>query len=211
MKHVQALFLDFDGVLVESVEIKSKAFKAIYADQPADVLAHIMAYHGAHDGISRVVKLRHCHEHFLGKRLNQDELDALTLRYAQLVEDAVVDAPWVLGALELLQSHHKICKLFVVSGTPDDEIKRIAQRRAMMGWLTSVHGSPTSKTDIVRALAATHGLNPNDCVFIGDAMADWTAAHETGIAFIGRVATNRPSPFPQGTHTVPDLRGLTFV
>jgi len=210
VKHVDALFLDFDGVLVESVEIKSKAFRALYADQPPDVLARIMAYHGAHDGISRVVKLRHCHEHFLGISLIRHELDALSNRYAQLVEDAVVAAPWVPGALELLQTHRPHCKLFVVSGTPEDEIKRIAERRGMMAWLTSVHGSPTTKGDIVRALMAEHDLHAQHCVFIGDAMADWRAARETGVAFIGRVATNRPNPFPGGVQTIPDLMGLAF-
>lgn len=211
MRHVNALFLDFDGVLVESVAIKSEAFKALYADQPADVLTRIMAYHGAHDGISRVVKLRHCHEHFLGIQLSQRALDTLVQRYAQMVEDAVVDAPWVPGAEEFLQAHHTHCKLFVVSGTPDDEIKRIAKRRGMMAWLTSVHGSPTAKADIVRALMAEHDLHAENSVFIGDAMADWQAAHDTGVAFIGRVATGRASPFTGGTRIVADLEGLTFT
>jgi len=211
MTSVDALFLDFDGVLVESVEIKSQAFRAIYADQLPGVLTQIMDYHSAHDGISRVVKLRHCHEHFLGVTLDPIALNALTQRYARLVEDAVVDAPWVPGAKELLQTHHQSCKLFVVSGTPEDEIKRIAKRRGMMDWLTSVHGSPTAKADIVRALLAEHQLNPTNCMFIGDAMADWTAAFETGVAFIGRVAEDRIGPFPQGTRTVSDLCGLAFT
>jgi len=210
MHNMNALFLDFDGVLVESVEIKSMAFRDLYADQSADILARIMGYHSAHDGISRVVKLRHCHEHFLGIALAQHELDALVEQYAQLVEDAVVEAPWVAGAKDLLQTHHQRCKLFVVSGTPEDEIKRIAERRGMMKWLTGVYGSPSPKADIVRSLMTEHDLHAQNCVFIGDAMADWQAAHETGIAFIGRVATGRASPFPDGTRTVRDLRDLSF-
>lgn len=210
MTQVNTLFLDFDGVLVESVEIKSKAFRDLYADQPKDILTQIMDYHGAHDGISRVVKLRHCHEHFLGIPLSQKDLDALVHRYAQRVEDAVVEAPWVPGAEEFLQVHHHRCNLFVVSGTPENEIKRIATRRGMMTWLTSVHGSPTPKAEIVRALLAEHGLHAQNCIFIGDAMADWQAASETGVAFIGRVAKHRASPFPDGTRVVSDLRNLTF-
>lgn len=53
LQKVRALFLDFDGVLVESVEIKSKAFRDLHIDQPADILTQIMAYRSAHDGISR--------------------------------------------------------------------------------------------------------------------------------------------------------------
>lgn len=210
MKKVEALFLDFDGVLVESVDIKSDAFRALYADQPAEVLARIMAYHGAQDGISRVVKLRHCHEQILNIPLSPGELDALAHRYGQLVEDAVVRAPWVSGAKAFLEHHAQSHRLFIVSGTPEEELQRIAEQRGMAAWFSAVRGSPTSKTDIVKALLGEYGLTAKCCLFIGDAMADWVAADETGVPFLGRVAPGRPSPFPEGTSTVPDLRGLRF-
>ncbi len=210
MKHVDAVFLDFDGVLAESVTIKSDAFRALYADQPTDVLAKIMAYNDAHDGISRVIKLRHYQEQFLGIPLSQKTLDDLVHRYAQMVEDAVVQAPWVPGAKAFLKAHYISHRLFVVSGTPEDELRRIVKHRGMAAWLTAVCGSPTTKADIVRGLLAEHGLVAGNCLFIGDAMADWDAAHETGMAFLGRVPPQRPSPFPAGTSTVADLRGLHF-
>jgi len=210
MAHIDALFLDFDGVLVESVDLKAAAFQALYADQPQEVQDRIMAYHAAQDGISRVVKISHCHKHILGQSLSQALLDSLAADYCQKVEDAVVKAPWVPGAKEFLQTHHPSHKLFVVSGTPEEEIKRIAESRGMMAWLTEVRGSPAAKADIVRALMAKYDLRAEHCLFIGDAMADWQAAEETGMDFLGRVAPGHPSPFPNSTQTVADLCGLRF-
>lgn len=210
MQHVDTVFLDFDGVLVESVEIKSKAFRAMFADQPADVLAHIMAYHGANDGISRIVKLRHCHEQILGQALTDEGLDTLVKRYTDQVEDEVVNAPWVPGAREFLETHHRSHRLFVVSGTPEAEVRRIAERRGMTPWFEVVRGSPPNKADIVRELRDAYDLDLERGLFVGDAMADWTGARDAGVAFIGRVAPGRPSPFPEGTKTIADLRELSL-
>ena len=210
MKQLKAIFLDFDGVLTQSVNIKSDAFRTLYADQPEDVLAKIMAYHGTQDGISRVVKIKYCHEHFLGRPLSQQDLDQWVARYAQLVEKAVVRAPWVLGAKSLLASFHKSHLLFIVSGTPEDELKRVVEARQMTAYFKKIKGSPRSKADIVRDLMHDYELKPAECIFIGDAMADFEAAQKTGVAFLGRVDSDQHNPFPKDTLTISDLDGLNF-
>ncbi len=208
MDNVEAFLLDFDGVLVDSVKIKSAAFQSLYADQPAEIQERVMDYHRGNDGISRLVKIRHCHETILGVALSEAELTRLAKRYTAMVEDAVVTAPWVPGARALLEGHVDGVPRFVVSGTPEEEVKRIAERRGMTSWLVEIRGSPPGKADIVRDLIARYRLAPDRCLFVGDAMADWRAAHETGVPFVGRVAPGREHPCPEGTRTVPDLRAL---
>ena len=43
---------------------------------------------------------------------------------------------------------------------------------------------------------------------IGDALADFEAARENQLQFIGRQAPNQGAVFPAGTPVVPDLIGL---
>ena len=76
----QIIFFDFDGFLVESVEIKNYAFRKLYAE---------------HGGISRVVKIRHCHWAFLGIDLTHQDLTALADRFADDVEELVTACPSV--------------------------------------------------------------------------------------------------------------------
>ena len=204
-----SVFFDFDGVLAESTDIKSRAFQALYEDQGSAFAERVHAVHKAREGISRLEKIRDCHRDFLGIELSDDELAVLGERYRSMVEDDVVACDWVPGAREFVEAHHHRVPLFVISGTPDDELLRVVERRHMRRFFVSVHGSPRRKEPIIRELLSVHGLSADRVLFVGDAMTDYDAAHATGLAFLGRVAPGTVSPFPAGTTTVPDLSHLT--
>jgi hypothetical protein len=59
----QTVFFDFDGVIVESTEIKTRAFRKLYSEY-VDVLDDVVAYHGAHEGTSRLEKIFYYHKGF---------------------------------------------------------------------------------------------------------------------------------------------------
>ncbi|MDX9862462.1 MAG: HAD hydrolase-like protein [Rhodospirillales bacterium] len=203
-----AIFFDFDGVLVESNAIKVDAFERLYAGYGPAILARVMDYIDGNEGISRVEKIRHAHEAFLGVRLGDAELSVLAERYSQMVEAAVATCPWVSGAREFLETYAGRLPLFVVTGTPEVEIRRIADRRGLTPYFREIRGSPPRKPPIVRELLDRHRLAAERAVFIGDAPFDRQTALETGLRFIGRVPAGRPSPFPTATETAPDLRDL---
>lgn len=208
---LRAVFFDFDGVLVESTVIKSQAFRELYTPYGADVLEQVLAHHAAHEGISRVDKIRYCHREYLGRSLGDAELAELADRYSKLVEAAVIECPPVAGSLEFLDAVHGRLPVFVVSGTPEDELRRIVEARRIGHLLTAVYGSPTKKDVIVRTVLAAQGLVAAETVFVGDAMTDYRAAEATGVRFIGRVADRAGNPFPDGTQTLPDLDGLAAL
>lgn len=208
MSVVETLFLDFDGVVLESLDIKTEAFRDLYAPHGPEAVARVLAHHKANTGISRLIKIRHCHREFLGIDPSEAELTALGARYAELVEDKVVAAPWVAGAEAFLRAQAGRRPVFVVSGTPDAELKRIVARRGMAALFASVHGSPAVKADIIENLIARHGLDRGRAVMVGDGAADHRAARASGVRFIGRVAPGEPNPFPPDVPTIPDLTAL---
>lgn len=203
-----AIFFDFDGVLVDSTPIKVRAFTTLYTEYGPEKLARVMAYMKGKEGISRVDKIRHAHKAFLGIELSEEDLAVLAERYSKQVEEAVIDCPWVPGAQEFLEANRSRFPLFVVTGTPEAEILRIVERRAMGRYFVSVRGSPPDKPPIVRELLARHGLSPERCLFVGDAPFDFETALVTRLNFIGRVPEGDPSPFPEGTVILPDLTRL---
>lgn len=201
----QAIFFDFDGVLVESTNIKTLAFRTLYKDFDDDVRDAVVAHHLAHEGISRYEKIRHCHKEFLGIRLSEDELGSLAERYSVLVKEAVVECESVPGALDFLESYSGKLPIFVVSGTPGQELREIIDRRGLGGFFTAVCGSPRHKAPIIESLLDEYGLDGPTCLFVGDAMTDYLAAAKTGLQFIGRVAEDHDNPFPEGTLIVGSL------
>ncbi len=66
---LQALFFDFDGVIVDSNSTKTAAFRALFKDYKEQVIAEIVAYHRRHGGISRVEKIRYAHQHIIKQPL----------------------------------------------------------------------------------------------------------------------------------------------
>jgi hypothetical protein len=160
------------------------------------VLDDVIAYHVAHEGISRIEKIFHCHKNFLGIELSEDQLAELAVTYSALVKQVVINCDSVPGALDFLEEH-----------SADQDI---VEGRGLSHHFTSVHGSPPHKAPIVNERLQLHGLDRNQCLFVGDAMTDYVAAKDTGLAFIGRVGQGHANPFPEGTTIITDLTQLTL-
>lgn len=207
MKNIapQALFFDFDGVLVDSNSIKADAFRALFADYNAETVGDIVGYHKQHGGVSRVEKIQYAFRHIIKQPLSDDELLRRSRAYSELVVDKVVEVPWIDGAKDFLNRIHGALPIFVISGTPQDELRHIIDRRKMTGYFQEILGSPTRKPEHIRNLLACYQLVPGHCVFIGDALTDYHAARQTGLHFVG---IQGEVTFPEKTIVLPDCRGL---
>ena len=210
-KTPKAIFFDFDGVLVESVLLKEQAFRDMFASHGDDVVRQVIELHRELGAISRVIKIERIHRDLLGHPLSDEELQQWAHRYTDTVEKAVVSCPAVTGAETVLQAQSMQADLFVISGTPEDEMRRIVTARGWDHYFTSVHGSPRLKADIVTDLLQRHNLAAADCLFVGDTFTDHDAAIATGVPFVGRLNGVRANPFPPNTILVDDLSGLAAV
>ena len=184
---IQAIIFDFDSVIVESVDVKTWAFQELFKDEPEHHEA-IVAYHKANGGISRMVKIRHIYASILNRPLRDDVFNDLCLRYSRLVVEQVKACPYVTGALEFLKAHRDHYDFYVVSGTPQDEIKDIVTVRGLSLYFKGVHGSPKTKDAAVREILAERGITGKQAVIVGDALADFEAARANGAHFVARVA-----------------------
>lgn len=185
--HYQAFFFDFDGVLADSVEVKTRAFAKLFEPHGPEVVARVVAHHRDHGGMTRVDKFHHYYHEYLGKSLSKKEIADLCQRFSMLVVDKVVAAPEINGADEFLQRWCGRLACFVISATPDEEIKEIVKRRGMEGYFKEVLGAPADKKKNLETLLAKYNLNPSRCCFFGDAESDYVAAHSCGVDFFGIV------------------------
>jgi phosphoglycolate phosphatase-like HAD superfamily hydrolase len=203
-----AIVFDFDGVLVESVDIKARAFGKLYASYGQEIAQRVVDYHMTHAGISRYVKFKVWQEEFLGLPYNDLEGERLSWQFSRLVVDAVCSAEYVLGAEAFLKAYHMRLPLYVASGTPEAELREIVSMRNMNHFFTAVRGAPTSKGRILEEIICQEGYQRTRVLMVGDAMADWQAAQEAGTAFVGRVVSCIEVGFPISTTTISDLKQL---
>jgi phosphoglycolate phosphatase-like HAD superfamily hydrolase len=207
MPRFDAIVFDFDGVLVESVDVKTRAFAALYEPHGADVVRQVVEWHLAHGGVSRYEKFRYFHQTFLGSALAPAEESELSGRFSALVEEAVIAASWVPGAHEFLEGWHARLPLYVASGTPEAELLRIIERRGMKRYFAGIAGSPRKKGVILRDFLGRSGVSPARLLMVGDAMTDFDGAAEAGVPFLG-IAPVGLGHFPAGASVLPDLTGL---
>lgn len=202
----QAVFFDFDGVIVDSIPVKLRAFATLFASYGTAIQEAVVRYHLDNGGMPRHEKIRHCFAAFAGQSLNGAELEQAGLTFSSLVVDEVVAAPLATGVRSALE-RLKLASIpaFVVSGTPGDEMRLIVARKGLTPYFAEVHGSPRDKPAILADILARHGFSPNRCLFIGDAMADCNAAAANGLRFLGIVPEGNHSIFPANVPTSPSI------
>ncbi len=181
-----AVFFDFDGVILESVDVKTRAFRQLYEQRAPHIADEVEAFHLANGGMSRFDKFRHWEEDLLGEPLTDAGMDRLCAQFSALVFDGVCASPFVDGARELLADLSTRIPLFIVSATPHDEIRRIVDVVGVAPFVRSSHGSPTTKSDWLARLLAEHRLDAASCLMVGDAHADQVAAAANDVPFVGR-------------------------
>ena len=202
-----SIVFDFDGTLVKSKEIKALAFGKLYEEHGVAIVQQVIAYHREHEGLSRFVKFRYWHEHLLHQPYTDEIAENLSRSYSRLVHDAVIQAPYVEGALEFLESHHQSLPLFVASGTPEPELRKIIACRSMNRFFQGVYGSPATKAQILQRILSEHQLGRERVLMVGDTLADWEGARCTGIVFLGIEKSCDTQVLPEGPH-LPNLKTL---
>jgi phosphoglycolate phosphatase-like HAD superfamily hydrolase len=205
----RGIILDFDGVIVESVDIKTRAFRELFAGYPEHV-ERIVAFHEANAGVSRYEKFRVIFREFLHEPCDEARMRGLGSRFSELVMDAVIRCPFVRGAEAFLKEFGARYALFLASGTPQNELREVAHRRGLTAHFHEIHGAPRTKVEIIRGILETHRWEPADVVVIGDSLTDYHAAQSLRIPFIGRRTAHHPSLFAEvgPLRTVEDLAEL---
>lgn len=184
---IKAIIFDFDGVLVESVDIKTNAFAILFEDEGEDIVKQVVDHHIKNTGVSRFDKFRYFYRALLKRDLTDERFAQLCDRFSKLVVEEVVNAPYVKGGKEFLDSYCGIYKCFIVSATPQPEIEDIIARRGMGRYFAEIFGAPHKKVDAVREITARYGYHAAEVAYVGDALSDYEAAAINRIRFIARV------------------------
>lgn len=185
LKKVQLIFWDFDGVIKDSIEIKTKAFVKLFHPFGAGVAERVRGHHEAHGGMSRFDKLP-LYLQWAGEEPTESRVNEFCDQFGQLVLQDVIDAPWVHGVETILRANPHQQTFVLVSATPQDELEQILQALDLTGCFAEIFGSPTRKKDAIQITLAARGLDPHACLMVGDALADFEAAEANQMPFLLR-------------------------
>lgn len=203
-----ALVFDFDGVVLDSATLKRQAFADLYRHRRDEEYRAIVAYLSRKGGQPREVKFRHIEAHILGQDADEARIKFLCQQFKQSVEQRLLQAPFIPGALSFLSSWHDKRSIYLLSATPQRELTSIVKQRQLAQFFIETVGAPPDKATGLGQLLVRQGHAAKHTVMIGDSYNDYRAAHSNGSRFIGVAAEPNQSPFPADTVVINDLSQL---
>ena len=208
IRQPRLIYWDFDGVIKESVEVKSTAFERLFQSHGSRIMRRVRAHHEANGGMSRFEKIPRYLE-WAGNEPTPELVDAYCRQFALLARQAVIDAPWVPGAEAFLRGNPYAQSFVLVTATPKTEIEDIVDRMNLRSCFTSIYGAPATKSDSIRVNLAERQIDAQQCLMIGDALADLHAAQANRVPFLlRRHRTNRQVFAHYDGDSVEDFAGL---
>lgn len=180
------IVFDFDGVILDTVKIKTQAFAQLYGAFGPAIVNKVVAHHEANGGLSRFRKFKYYHYEYLNRHLSNEEIDSMSNQFSDIVLGKILAAKEINGVFEFIESkitNGKACA--INSATPQAELLSIVRQRNLAKYFRLILGSPLSKTENLEKIKEKFKCNFSDMIFFGDAVSDYEAARQTGIEFVG--------------------------
>lgn len=191
LERYATLFWDFDGVIKDSVVVKSDAFERLFARFGSELATSVRLHHENNGGMSRFQKIP-LYLRWAGLEASEAEVARYCDLFAATVRQAVIESPWVPGAREYLDRNRGRQCFVLVTATPQTEIEDILAVLGLASCFREVHGAPTAKSDAIESSLARLHCARSEALFIGDSDSDYAAAKTAGVEFLlRRTALNR--------------------
>jgi phosphoglycolate phosphatase-like HAD superfamily hydrolase len=185
LNSAEVLFWDFDGVIKDSVNVKSMAFEQLFLPFGKSIADRVRLHHECNGGVSRYDKIP-IYLAWAGEAVNDSNIQKFCDRFSSIVQQAVIDSPWVPGVREYLEANFRRQRFVLVTATPQAEITKILTELNLLYCFTKVYGAPKPKSEAVRECLLQWKYSQEQAILIGDSRSDRDAAEVNGIRFLLR-------------------------
>ncbi len=205
---------DCDGVITDSNEIKTKAFRYVgekFLDNNS--FKDLMEFHLFNGGKSRWEKFSYV---LKKNRLNHLDLDKLCTEYASFLDKELFKChlvPGIRSFLENLIKKENIENVYVASAGEKNQVRKLIKNHNLPILKDHIYGSPTKKMDIIKFIK---NKKVNEIFFVyGDSLHDAECAYEIKSNFIfikgftGNSEVQIANKYPI-KNTFNDFRNLCF-
>jgi phosphoglycolate phosphatase-like HAD superfamily hydrolase len=179
------IFWDFDGVIKESLDVKSRAFETLFMPYGAEIAERVRNHHESNGGLSRFIKIP-LYLSWAGLPTSEVEVERFCARFSELVLQSVIDSPWVGGVRDYLERCHEHQYFVLLTATPKEEIKVIINRLGISSCFREVFGAPTEKSECIAGIIRQRDGARERMLVIGDSENDMKAARDNRIPFLLR-------------------------
>lgn len=185
-KELNAIFWDFDGVLLASNKIRDQGFSEVLKAFPEDEVGQLMAYHQANGGLSRYVKFRYFFEEIRKEDITEDQIQGWAHKFSIIMMKLLTNKNLQIAeTLDFVIHNYDSLPMYIVSGSDQNELRKLCKEHKIAQYFKRVHGSPKPKNQWIAEILKEEYLNPAQCILVGDSTNDYDAAIENGLHFMG--------------------------
>jgi len=207
IKPASVIFWDFDGVIKDSVDIKTSAYEMVFSSFGDAFTRRVKDHHEKNSGVSRHEKIP-LYLGWAGESATVERVDTFCAQFSEIVMEAVINSPWVPGVYDYIIKHFSRQYFVIVTATPQEEIERIIAHLNITHCFQAVYGAPIKKADAIRAILSKLDCAPDRALMIGDSEADLRSAEANAVPFILR--RHRHNLTMQGDESLMSLEHLNF-
>lgn len=194
--HYATHFFDCDGVLLDSNQIKTEAFRAIGNRFGAEQAESLVNYHVKNGGISRYAKVDYLLDMVDADASTREKQRAELLdHYAAFVQAGLAECA-VAPGLQQLRKQWANSTWLVVSGSDQAELREVLALRGIADLFDGgIYGSPTPKETLVHDALHKRGCS-KPAVLWGDSAYDHRCAeaHSLDFGYVAAWSEWEPGP-----------------
>lgn len=183
---IKNIIFDFDGVILDSIPVKTEAFRNLFKAFPKDEVNKLIEYHILNGGKSRYLKIEYFFNEILDKPINKKEILEYADKYSLLTKEELSKKKYFIEeTLEFIQKNYKKYAMHIASGADENDLNYICKKLDLNEYFLSINGSPMVKSLIIEGILLNYNYIKGETVLVGDSFNDFEAAQNNKIDFYG--------------------------
>lgn len=183
---IKNIIFDFDGVVLDSVPVKTEGYRQLFKEFPNDLVQKMVDYHELNGGISRYKKVKYFFNELLNEEISEDKIQEYAIKYSELTKLELTKEKYLIeDTFNYIKSNFNKYNMHVASGADHEDLMFICDKLNLKEYFLSIEGSPKVKSEIVKEILETNNYSLEETILVGDSINDYEAAKLNGIKFYG--------------------------
>lgn len=186
LSNISVIIFDFDGVIIDSMEVRDYGFREIFKDYPNDKVEELINYHRVNGGLSRFHKIKYFYENIINKDIDEEKIIAYAKQFSEIMREELIKDKYLIDdCVEFIIKNSNKYELHIASGSEEKELRYLCNKLGIEDNFISINGSPTNKNELVKNIIKKSNYQNEKIVMIGDSINDYEAANANNIKFVG--------------------------
>lgn len=183
---IQNIIFDFDGVILDSIPVKTEAFRKLFKDFSKNKVDELVKFHLENGGMSRYKKIEYFFIKLINKPITNSDVVMYAQKYSEITKEELAQQKYLIkDTIDFIKENYKNYNLHIASGADEQDLQYICKELDLLHYFLSINGSPKIKSSIVEKILENNQYKRDETILIGDSINDFEAAYINKIEFYG--------------------------